>query len=126
MKRTWEFAVVRNAGLSETGRFLILNISPLPAKGGQPALSRFGIVTTKRIGNAVVRNLMRRRVRELIRLHGDPLSAGYYVVIVVRKRATMAHYPKLENDFTKLVSRQLSRLHNSDAETTGHPSHPVL
>lgn len=126
MKRTWEFAVVRNAGLSEAGRFLILNIAPLPTKGGQPAASRFGIVTTKRIGHAVVRNLMRRRVRELIRLHGAPLSMGYYVVVVVRKRATMAHYPKLENDFTKLVAKQLSRLPSSYAETTGHPAHPVL
>ncbi len=103
MKRASEFAMVRQAGQSEAGRFLILSTAPLPTAGEH---SRFGIITTKRIGHAVVRNLLRRRVREILRAHGEPLSGGLYVVIVVRNRAALTDYAGLEKDFLKLLARR--------------------
>lgn len=103
MKRASQFAMVRQAGQSEAGRFLILSTAPLPTAGEH---SRFGIITTKRIGHAVMRNLLRRRVREILRAHGEPLSAGLYVVIVVRNRAALTDYAGLEKDFLKLLSRR--------------------
>ena len=102
MKRASEFAMVRKAGQSEAGRFLILSTAPM-ANAQQH--SRFGIITTKRIGHAVVRNLLRRRVRELLREHGAPLDTGLSVVIVVRNRAAMADYAALEKDLLKLIAR---------------------
>lgn len=101
MKRASEFARVRSKGRSDAGRFLILNTAPLDAAGP----SRFGIITTKRIGHAVLRNTLRRRVREILRAHGSPLAQGLYVVIVVRNRAAMTHYHGLEKDFLKLLAR---------------------
>lgn len=106
MKRAAEFAMARDAGQSEAGRFLILNTVPLPAEKGQACPSLFGIITTKRVGHAVVRNRMRRLVREILRKHGEPLSLGLYVVLVVRNRATMTDYQGLEKDFLKLLARQ--------------------
>lgn len=103
MKRASEFAMVRSEGKSEAGRFLILSTAPLPKAGEH---SRFGIITTKRIGHAVVRNLLRRRVREILRAHGDAISTGLYVVIVVRNRAAMTDYAGLEKDFLKLLARR--------------------
>ncbi len=103
MKRASQFAMVRQAGQSEAGRFLILSTAPLPTAGEH---SRFGIITTKRIGHAVVRNLLRRRVREILRAHGEPLSTGLYVVIVVRNRAALTDYAGLEKDFLKLLARR--------------------
>ncbi len=103
MKRASEFAMVRSEGRSEAGRFLILGTAPL--KEGAAAPSRFGIITTKRIGHAVLRNTLRRRVREILRAHGEPLSHGLYVVIVVRNRAALTDYAGLEKDFRKLLTR---------------------
>ena len=102
MKRASEFAMVRNAGRSEAGRFLILSTAPM---AHATATSRFGIITTKRIGHAVVRNLLRRRVREILRAHGAPLALGLHVVIVVRNRAALVSYTDLEKDFLKLLAR---------------------
>jgi ribonuclease P protein component len=104
MKRASEFAMVRNEGSSEAGRFLILSTAPL--KEGAESGSRFGIITTKRIGHAVLRNTLRRRVRDILRAHGEPLARGLYVVIVVRNRAAMTDYAGLEKDFLKLLARK--------------------
>ncbi len=108
MKRASEFAMVRAEGCSEAGRFLILNLAPLPA-GQESEHSRVGIITTKRIGHAVLRNLLRRRVREMVREHGDPIARGFYVVLVLRNRAAFSDYRQLEADFLKLLTRQRRR-----------------
>lgn len=108
MKRASEFAMVRAEGCSEAGRFLILNLAALPA-GCESLSSRVGIITTKRIGHAVVRNLLRRRMREIVREHGNPVSKGFYVVLVLRNRAAFADYKQLEADFLKLLARQLRK-----------------
>lgn len=102
MKRASQFAMVRNAGRSEAGRFLIL--STAPAESTETA-SIFGIITTRRIGHAVARNLLRRRVREILRAHGAPLAKGLHIVIIVRNRAAHASYAELEKDFLKLLAR---------------------
>ncbi len=104
MKRASEFAMVRKEGSSDSGRFLVLGTCALPA--GADAASRFGIITTKRVGHAVTRNLLRRRVREILRAHGDPLARGLYVVIILRNRAAWADYAALEKDFLKLLARR--------------------
>ena len=68
--------------------------------------SRFGIITTRRLGHAVVRNLLRRRVRELLRAHGAPLQHGHYVVLIPRHTASTASYTELEKDLLRLLKRR--------------------
>ncbi len=104
MKRASEFAMVRKEGSSDSGRFLVLSTCALPS--GANTESRFGIITTKRVGHAVTRNLLRRRVREILRAHGAPLAQGLYVVIILRNRAAWADYAELEKDFLKLLARR--------------------
>lgn len=103
MKRAYEFAEVRARGASDAGRFLVLSTAPAPC--GSSAHSLFGIITTKRVGHAVCRNRLRRRVREILRAHGEPLAQGLYVVIILRNRAAHADYRALERDFLKLLQR---------------------
>ena len=93
MKRASEFAMVRAQGSSAAGRFLVLSTLPYSGEGAGAKESRFGIITTKRLGHAVVRNLLRRRVRELLRAHGGrevmwkfPEETGFYQPIVVAKK----------------------------------------
>lgn len=111
MKRASEFAMVRAEGSSAAGRFLVLSAAPLSCgvatSDTEGAESRFGIITTRKLGHAVVRNLLRRRVREILRAHGEPLSKGHYVVIIPRIHATTASYEQLERDFIKQLKRLL-------------------
>lgn len=76
-----------------------------PNEDGTAKASRFGIITTKKLGHAVTRNLLRRRVREILRAHGDPLAMGHYVVLIPRVAAAAADYSALEADFRKLLRR---------------------
>ncbi len=125
MKRAFEFAHVRKGGQGSAGRFLVLSLAALPAShcAQQPSSSqrsaggsRFGIIVTKKVGNAVVRNTLRRRVREIIRAHGDSISDGYYVVVILRHRANFATYEQMEKDFKKCLKGLLKSI---------KPKHPT-
>ena len=120
MKRAYEFAMVRAQGSSQAGRFLVLSLCPQPrgkvtgtegVEAAEEAVreSRFGIITTKRLGHAVTRVLLRRRVREILRQHGEPLAKGFYVVVIPRYTAAKATYAELEKDFQKLLRRALPK-----------------
>lgn len=67
--------------------------------------NRLGITTGTKVGKAVVRNRIRRRIRAIYRLHETELQAGYDLVIVARVRAAEAPYAQLERDFLKLAKR---------------------
>ncbi|MCD8144413.1 MAG: ribonuclease P protein component [Oscillospiraceae bacterium] len=67
--------------------------------------NRLGITTGTKVGKAVVRNRIRRRVRAIYRLHETELRAGYDLVIVARVRAADATYAQLEKDFLRLAKR---------------------
>ena len=106
MKRASEFAMVRAQGSSAAGRFLVLSTLAYTGEGADARESRFGIITTRRLGHAVVRNLLRRRVREILRTHGEPMALGHYVVIIPRHTAATATYQELEKDFQRLLKRK--------------------
>lgn len=102
MTRAYEFARVRAEGVSQAGRCVVISAAPL-TDIAEP--SRFGIICTKKVGHAVVRNLLRRRTRELLRAHGEDWAAGWHVVVVMRWRAAEAPFAVLEKDFRKTLGR---------------------
>ena len=55
-------------------------------------ISRLGITTGLKLGNAVKRNRARRRIRELYRTNEWKLQPGYDIVVVARTRAIFARY----------------------------------
>ena len=62
--------------------------------------SRLGLT-----GHAVERNRMRRRLREVYRLHEAELLPGYDIVIVARSRAMEADFAELTRAFLTLAGR---------------------
>jgi len=68
-------------------------------------LTSFGIIVTKKVGNAVMRNALRRRIREIIREYANPIMWGGNVVIILRYRASSASYQELEQDFCYCLKR---------------------
>ena len=67
--------------------------------------SRFGITAGTKLGHAVVRNKVRRRLREIYRLNEDRLLPGYDIVVVARVRAVHSGYADLEKQFLRLAKK---------------------
>lgn len=100
-----DFQRVRNAGRSFHGRFIVLGI--LNIASDQPMLSpsRVGFITSRRVGPAVVRNRVRRRLREVVRRDRPRLRNGFLLVVVARASAAAADQTALERDWTVLARR---------------------
>ncbi len=65
--------------------------------------NRLGLTVSAKLGHAVVRNRVRRRLREIYRLHEDQLVRSRDVVIVARRRAVDSSYAQLERSFLRLA-----------------------
>ena len=92
LKRAWEFERTRSEGQRLVKGCLILNW-----KLGE-ARTRLGVVTSKRVGGAVVRSRARRLLREAFRLHQSELQ-GASVVLVARPSIARQDYAQVERDF---------------------------
>ena len=67
--------------------------------------NRLGLTVSTKVGKAVERNRVRRRLREIYRLNEDKLLPGYDIVIVARVRSKVAAYRELEGHFLSLCDR---------------------
>ena len=70
-----------------------------------PGAFRAGFVTSRRIGGAVVRNRVRRRLREIVRRHQHEIIPGLWIVLVARAAAAQASSAALEDEWLRLVKR---------------------
>lgn len=61
--------------------------------------NRLGFTVTAKVGKAHTRNRVRRRLREIYRLHESGLKTGYEFVVVARVRAAEVSYKRLETEF---------------------------
>lgn len=67
--------------------------------------NRVGFTVTVKLGKAVVRNRVRRRLREIYRLHEGEIARGVDMVVVARGRSVDAAYVRLEQDFLQCCER---------------------
>ena len=65
--------------------------------------SRVGFTVSRRVGNAVCRNRVRRRLREVVRLHQDCLVAAVDYVVIAQPNAALADFATLEAELTRLL-----------------------
>jgi ribonuclease P protein component len=69
--------------------------------------TRLGVITSKKVGAATVRNKVRRRLRELHRLHRPELARGWWLVVIARAAAAEASWEELRTEWLRL-GRKLS------------------
>ena len=67
--------------------------------------NRLGLTVGTKVGKAVCRNKVRRRLREIYRLNEEKLRGGWDIVIVARSRAGAAKYGELERDLLRTMAR---------------------
>ena len=101
LKLSRDFARVRSEGRAVRGGLLIVGVLPVIE---EPAF-RVGLVTSKRVGGAVVRNRVRRRLREIVRRHQHALRSGIWLVVIARPAAASATSAALEDEWLRLLRR---------------------
>lgn len=101
LKLARDFARVKSQGSSQAGKFLVLGALKVETL----AEFQFGLITGAKLGNAVVRNRIRRLLREVIRAHRAEIAPGWQLVIIARWRAPQASLEELEKDWLRLARR---------------------
>lgn len=77
----------------------------LYARKNRTDTNRVGITVSKKLGKAVVRNRIRRRIREAYRLNEQKFLPGWDIVIVARSRAVEVSFRKLTESLLALADR---------------------
>jgi ribonuclease P protein component len=98
LRRRNDFAAVYGDGRTAGNRLLVVRVRP---NGAETA--RFGFVAGKTVGGAVVRNLVKRRLREAAR--AATVRPGLDIVIGARKSAAEATYNELERALWALLRK---------------------
>ncbi len=118
LKHAAEFRRIRGGQRWSTPRFVIEG-KPRPAEA-PAAVARFGFIITRKIGSAVVRNRIRRRLRSILRgLEADLANPAFDYVIVPRPIAADDRFADLERDMRTALGKLHTRTGGSQ---TAKPS----
>ena len=96
VKENYEFRRIYAKGRSGVSPYLVVYVRPR---------NRLGVTVSTKLGHAVVRNRVRRRLREIFRLNQSGLAQGYDMILVARTRAVGAEYRELERAFLSVCGK---------------------
>ena len=109
LKENYEFRRLYQKGASAVSPAMVLY-----CRKNRLGRNRLGLVSSTKLGHAVVRNRCRRRLREVYRLRTPELKQGYDIILVARTRTAYAPWPELQKQFLKLC-RKLDLLEEQQA-----------
>ena len=104
LKKNYEFKRLYNRGKSSASQYVAVY-----CKQNGTASSRLGITVSGKIGGAVIRNRIRRRLKEIYRTNEKSLKPGFDIVIAARRKCIDATYHEIETSVFA-VFRKLSLL----------------
>ncbi|WP_425059450.1 ribonuclease P protein component [Sporomusa carbonis] len=94
------FQAVYRSGRSYANKYLVIYVLP-----NQSACRRVGFAAGKRLGTAVVRNRLKRLMRETYRLHQAELINGVDLVLVGRQPLINAGLERVRKAFLELAAK---------------------
>ncbi|MEG0780244.1 MAG: ribonuclease P protein component [Oscillospiraceae bacterium] len=100
LKKNYEFRRMYKKSASAVGAELVLY-----CRRNHLGHNRLGITVSTKLGHAVVRNRVRRRLREIVRLNSDKITQGWDLVLVARGRAVRAEYGEIDGCFLRLCGK---------------------
>ncbi len=102
LRKRAHFHRVRAIGQAKPGRYLLVTATP-----GESAESpsMFGFITPRYVGKAHERNLVRRRLRAIVRADQARLLPGLHVVILARRSVSQANFAALRAEWRKLAGK---------------------
>src|SRR4029079_1301768 len=99
LKLSRDFTRVRTEGRTVRGALLTIGVLRVTHE----THFRVGLITSKRVGGAVVRNRVRRRLREIVRRNQHAVGSGIWLVIIARPAAASATFAALEGEWLRLL-----------------------
>lgn len=121
LRASREFSRLKSDGRRWVQGCLILNWAPSVSR----TVSRLGVVTSSRIGPAVVRSRARRLLREAFRRHQHRLSTPVDVVLVARPSIAPRSADAVERDYLAALNRVGLLRGNATPESAGDVPPPV-
>ncbi len=100
VKENYEFRRIYRKGKSAVSPLLVLY-----CQRNRRGHSRLGVSVSTKLGCAVVRNRVRRRIREIYRLNKPKMLPGYDLIVVARVRAVETDYQKLDRAYLRLLEQ---------------------
>ena len=100
LKKRYQFNYVYKSGEQFSGEHMVLYVASSKTKN-----IKVGLAVTKKVGHAVVRNKVRRRLREIIKKQVPILKQNNNIIVVARDNITEASFEKLSNEFLKLLKK---------------------
>ena len=100
LKKRYQFNYVYKSGEHFSGEHMVLYVVSSKTKN-----IKVGLAVTKKVGHAVVRNKIRRRLREIIKKQVPNLKQNNNIIVVARDNISSASFEKLSNEFLKLIKK---------------------
>ncbi len=100
VKENYEFRRIYRKGKSAVSPQLVIY-----CQRNRRGHSRLGVSVSTKLGCAVVRNRVRRRIREIYRLNKAKMLPGYDLIVVARIRAVETDYQKLDRTYLRLLEQ---------------------
>ena len=100
LSRPEDFAALQGEGTVRSHPLLVVRFRRTGLES-----TRFGLSTGRRLGGAVVRNRVRRRLREALRVMAPSLQPGWDVLIIARSPSLAADYQTLTGVLQNLLRR---------------------
>ena len=100
VKENYEFRRIYRKGKSAVSPQLVIY-----CQRNRRGHSRLGVSVSTKLGCAVVRNRVRRRIREIYRLNKAKILPGYDLIVVARVRAVETDYQKLDRTYLRLLEQ---------------------
>lgn len=100
VKENYEFRRIYRKGKSAVSPQLVIY-----CQRNRRGHSRLGVSVSTKLGCAVARNRVRRRIREIYRLNKAKMLPGYDLIVVARVRAVETDYQKLDRTYLRLLEQ---------------------
>ncbi len=100
IKKNKDYRRVYHRGKSYADRYMVLYVLKNNIK-----ICRFGFTISKKIGNAVVRNKIKRRFKEVCRLNLENFLCGFDYIIIARRDIVYLNYRQIEDSLLRLLKK---------------------
>lgn len=100
LKKNAEFRVIYKRGKSFSNNLLVLYIYRT-----NKSFNKLGISVSKKVGKSVVRNRIKRLIKESVRLNCDNLKVGYNMVFIARNASNDKSYRDIETSVKYLIKK---------------------